>query len=336
LKDRKGIRTKIEQKPPSYPNKGLGCHLAPTAIQHGTDEHEFERRELQAQKIASSFVPIPLLPHEAHNVMHGRTMTSVGYSAAVTQFDEDQCKALNTIMNKSLLPKMKVNRHMPHAVVYSPLSLGGLSWPSFQIRQDTESILSMIKHFRWNQTVGQDMLVVLSAWQLASGLCDPIMEQVDINLSFIGKGWFPQIRKRLNNMKGQFWIEQQWTPALQRIHDTSIMKALILSPNISEQTLRILNYVRLFLRVITIADIANEQGITFTNAMVRRTKHINNTTTKHIDTRSPQPASTAIISQSALDIVTTSHGPAHNSKSLHPYNAQKLLTNGERQAPNAH
>jgi hypothetical protein len=260
LKDRKGIRTKIEQKSSSYPNKGLGCHLAPTAVQHGTDEHEFEQRKLQAQKIASSFVPIPLLPHEAHNVMQGRTMTSVGYSAAVTQFDEDQCKKLNTIMNKSLLPKMKINRHMPHAVVYSPLSLGGLSWPSFQIRQDTESILSMIKHFRWNQTVGQDMLVVLSAWQLASGLCDPIMEQVDINLSFIGKGWFPQVRQRLNNMGGQLWIEQQWTPALQRIHDNSIMKALILSTNISEQTLRILNYVRLFLRVITIADIANEQG----------------------------------------------------------------------------
>ena len=37
------------------------------------------------------------------------------------------------------------------------------------------------------------MLVVLSAWQLASGLCEPIMEQVDLNLSFIGVGWFPQV-----------------------------------------------------------------------------------------------------------------------------------------------
>jgi hypothetical protein len=260
LKDRKGVRTKIAQKASNYPNKGLGCHLAPTAAQQGTDEHEFETRRTQAQKMASAFLPIPLAPHEAHNVMQGRTMTSIGYSAAVTRFDKDQCGKLNTILNKVLLPKLRVNRHMPHAVVYSPLSFGGISWPSFQIRQDTESILTMIKHLRWNQTVGTDMLVVLSAWQLASGLCEPIMEQVDLNLSFIGVGWFPQVRKRLQAMKGRIWIERQWTPELQRQNDTSIMRSFILIPGITENTLKLLNYVRLYLRVITLADIANEQG----------------------------------------------------------------------------
>jgi hypothetical protein len=97
-------------------------------------------------------------------------------------------------------------------------------------------------------------------WQLASGLCEPIMEQVDLNLSFISIGWFPQVRKRLQAMKGRIWIERQWTPELQRQNDTSIMRAFILIPGITENTLKLLNYVRLYLRVITLADIANEQG----------------------------------------------------------------------------
>ena len=53
----------------------------------------------------------------------------------------------------------------------------------------------MLKHFRWNRTVGNGMLVVLSVVHLVSSLCEPIMEDFDSNLSYVVGGWFTHQRK---------------------------------------------------------------------------------------------------------------------------------------------
>jgi hypothetical protein len=149
---------------------------------------------------------------------------------------------------------------MPHAVIYSTLSKGGYAWPSFQAKQDTNSILTMIKHLRWNGTVGKDILVVLSAWQLASGMVKPLMHSVENELPYLGVGWITHMRDRLRAMNGRIWIEKQWCPTLQRLNDEAIMVLLMKIPGITKGKLEKLNYVRLFLRIITIADLTNKQG----------------------------------------------------------------------------
>jgi hypothetical protein len=243
LKDRKGIETKITKLSIDQPNKGLGCHLAPNAAQHGTDKHEFEARCNQAHKLANNILPIQTSPHETYNLMHGRTMTSIGYSAAVTRFDTEQRRKLNTVINRVLLPCMKFNRHMPHAVIYSPFSKGSFAWPSFQVKQDTDSILTMIKHLRWNGTVGKDILVVLSAWQLASGMVQPIMYNVENDLPYLGAGWITHIRDRLKAMNGKMWVERQWCPTLQRVNNEAIMALFMKISGMTKGKLEKLNYV---------------------------------------------------------------------------------------------
>lgn len=260
LRDRKGVPTQIKQLPASHPNKGLGCHLAPTAALTGTEKHEFDVRENQISTLAANIRPANLSIIEAHSMMEGRIMTSVGYPAAITQFSTQQNRRLNTIIDEELLPQASYNRHTPKMVIYSPLSLGGAAWPSFQLKQDTDSLLTMIKHFRWNGTVGKDMLVVLSAWQLASGLCTPIMENTTTPLPYLGKGWFTHVRNRLSTIKGKLWIERQWTPSLQRLHDRAIMEIFLSDSKLTKKQLEIINYVRLYLRVITLSEISNDKG----------------------------------------------------------------------------
>ena len=179
-----------------------------------------------------------------------------------TTFSTKQCNSLNTAINSTFLNKLGLNRHTPHAILYAPLSRGGLNYPSFQIKQDQQGLLTMLKHFRWNQTVGRDMLTVLSAIQLISGLCDPIMEDTATDLSFLESGWFLHCRERLNKLHATMWIEHQWTPPLRRWGDQSIMKAFTLIPGISKAQLRKANFCRLWMRVITIADMCNICGTT--------------------------------------------------------------------------
>ena len=71
--------------------------------------------------------------------------------------------------------------------LYSSLKQAGLNYPSFQIRQDQKGILTLLEHLRWNGTVRNDIFVVLSAIQLVAGLCQPILEDIDTDVSYIGK-----------------------------------------------------------------------------------------------------------------------------------------------------
>ena len=107
---------------------------------------------------------------------------------------------------------------------------------------------------------GNDMLVVLSAIQLISGLCKPILEDVTTRLPHLGDGWFKLHRERLAAMSGIVWVERQWAPSLQRLHDGALMAAFVEIPGATTATIVKASWCRLYVRVITIADLAHENG----------------------------------------------------------------------------
>jgi cytoskeletal protein CcmA (bactofilin family) len=61
-------------------------------------------------------------------------------------------------------------------------------------------------------------------------------------------------------MNGKMWVERQWCPTLQRVNDEAIMALFMKISGMTKGKLEKLNYIRLFLRIITVADITNEQG----------------------------------------------------------------------------
>jgi len=126
-----------------------------------------------------------------------------------------------------MVNKYRYNRHMPRAVMYSPLDLGGADYPCFEVIQDQKGLLNLIKQLRWGRTMANDILVVLSAVQFATGLCNPILMDTATDISYVGKGWFMHIRNRLKMMDAQLWIEHQWSPPLQRQADSSIMESML-------------------------------------------------------------------------------------------------------------
>ena len=57
-----------------------------------------------------------------------------------------------------------------------------------------------------------------------------------------------------------FWLEEVWKPPLQREGDASIMEEFTRIKGITRAELIRANQVRLYLRVITIADLAHPNG----------------------------------------------------------------------------
>ena len=109
-------------------------------------------------------------------------------------------------------------------------------------------------------TVGNDMLIVLSALQIVSGLCEPIMEKVETNLGCMGISWFCHHWKRLQAMNSKMWINHQVLPLLQQSNAISLMKAFSKIAGTKIRRLEMANCCRIYLRIITIADLANERG----------------------------------------------------------------------------
>ena len=92
-----------------------------------------------------------------------------------------------------MVSKSTFNKHMARAVLYSPLHMVGMNYPYFKIIQDQKGILNFMKQLRWNSTVTNNLLVVLSVIQSASGLCKPVLMDTHTNLTYISQGWFTHI-----------------------------------------------------------------------------------------------------------------------------------------------
>ena len=195
----------------STPNKGLGCHQAVD----GNMLTEYTHQIKQCRQVSSRARSARLTFYEAKSMLESRIIPQVTYSMSLTTFTALQCKNMNIIIDRTMLNKMGINRNMPRAVVYSSLQWGGMNYPNFQIIQDQKGILYLIQQLRWQGTIANDLLTVLSAVQLVSGLCRPLLEDTTTNLHYMNQGWFTHIRRRLAKMNGNIWIEHQWCPQLQ-------------------------------------------------------------------------------------------------------------------------
>ncbi len=76
------------------------------------------------------------------------------------------------------------------------------------------------------------------------------------------------MRHRLLEIDGTIWIEHAWTPTLQRQRDKSIMEHFTAIPRITRGKLKQANTVRLYLRVISIADLTAPEGSTIPDGML--------------------------------------------------------------------
>jgi hypothetical protein len=75
--------------------------------------------------------------------------------------------------------------------------------------------------------------------------------------------------KRLAEINGFLWIEKAWTPPLQQEGDASIMERFAKIAGITTGILKKANIVCIYLRVITIADLANPEGTTIPDGLMK-------------------------------------------------------------------
>ncbi len=256
IHDGKGASARIDYIPPDQPNVGLGYLLCPD----GNQEPQFNTALGAVLRICENVTRAHMTESEVRHLLRTRLVPKLAYVLHTTAFTQKQCARFDTLLRTHVLPRIRLNRHFPSAVLYGPTRYGGMEFPHVYTMQTSVQVQYLLKQLRWNKTVANDTLVTLDTIQLSAGLSAPILEQVSPPITYLGTSFLLSLRQRMAELNASLWIEDVWRPHHQREGDEFLMDAFIRIPAITTTALRQANTVRLYLRVLTISDLADTTG----------------------------------------------------------------------------
>jgi hypothetical protein len=247
--------TTIKRKNCNEVAKDLGVLVNP----EGDFCPEFERREKISIQVTQRLKRTSLSAKNAYRLYHNIWLPSMQYPLAVTSFSKEQCVRIMKPFVHAILPKLGFNRHTARTIIFGSTRYGGFQLAHLYLEQGYLAIKHFLGHVREETLTGDQIVIALSKVQLVAGSGNHYLEEVKSDRSYVPASWLGNIRTFLRCSKASIIVPGAWKPATQRDFD-SILMDVFESLKPSSCTLEKLNAVRLFLRVITLADITDESG----------------------------------------------------------------------------
>ena len=239
IHDCKGATSTIDFISPNEPNVGLGFRLCPNANQEPHFQHVIQGIRTMCAGLGAAH----LTEHEVQQLFTQRLIPKLTYALHLSSFTPTQCGHIDTIIRQKIIPRLRLNRHFPSAVLYGPMELGGLDFTQYETLQLTTQVSYLLKQLRWDRTVANDSIVTLDSLQLASGLSTQLMEHPDKPIVYLGDSYFLHIRSQLAEINASIWIKDFWRPQVHRERDEFIMDKFLQIPGITRAELRQANAV---------------------------------------------------------------------------------------------
>jgi hypothetical protein len=189
-----------------------------------SQEDEYVSRTKKIEHICNGAKSSRLTFKEAKQLLEQRLLMQTKYGLYLSQFTKKQCQPLTVLTNDTFLPKLHIHRKMKRAVVWGPISHGGLGLNTNIYSVQCQCAMSyLMRTMRWDDIVANDILVTLNAFQMASGFLTPVLEDTTTPIDYVDKGWIPHLRNMLRMIDGGVWIEKAWHPKRQRQFDYCLL-----------------------------------------------------------------------------------------------------------------
>jgi hypothetical protein len=257
LHDNKNAPSAISILQPHQTNKGLGYHMAVDANQ--TTKHAERLAKIQA--ICTGAQTTRLGYDESLQLLNRRLLMQTKYGLVLSQYTPKLAHPLSVLINETFLPLLHVHRRMPRAVVWGPRALGGLELNTNIYNVQAQCAVSfLVWAIRWRGSVATDIIATLNSLQLLSGFASPVLEATSQDMKYVGRGWLINLREMLHCYGMKVWVEDAWRFPLQRQGDCSLMERFASNPDITLTMLVYANEYRIWMRVISIAQLASVDG----------------------------------------------------------------------------
>ena len=264
-RDTNGVQHLVTRCEVSESIKGLGIYFNPLGCWKHQYEDLFGKVETWCNIIRTS----SLSPHEVYVGATTGIARTIHYGLPLTSFSKKQCNSIDTAFYGTILPRMKMNRHLPKAYRYAPKRYHGLGLPQTIITQYIAKVKRLIFHMNQNTELGISMVSLMETFHLSMGVHTPIFELEYDKFHFLLEScWMKDIWCISSKYKIQI-CGSYTTPQLQRAGDFSIMEKLVRSNKFTQNELLQINRIRVFLQVLFMSDVTNVSGTHLRQEMVK-------------------------------------------------------------------
>jgi len=246
----------VPQKSVYETYRTLGVHLSPSGDTAGAEKILLSLAQDYKAKIAAS-----RLPREAAILSYNMyLLPKLGYPLPAMYLSEDTCNSIQTPTIMAFLPKIHLNHNSARSIVYSPLQFGGLAIKTLYSIQSIGQLPLFVGHMRLRDKTCKLLRISLSYLQLTVGSTTSILNMPSTAYdSIVETGWLKSFWTFLTRSGLSIQLTDQWLPSITREHDVVLMDHFI-AQGYSASKLRLLNQCRLYLQVITLADITSADG----------------------------------------------------------------------------
>jgi len=244
----------IRRVEPNHAERILGVRMSVTAQM----KTEYTYRLSQSQDLAARIKKAPLSRIEAE-AAYRHWIPVASYCLPITTFTDKQTAKLMSPIYQALLPSLGYNRHTPHAAIFGPLRYGGAARHHLGNDQGTQHIRRLMGHLRQDDDIAKLFIIELNLLQLYAGCGVQILTANPNAYPYVPHTRLTYLWKFLHQIQATIHVSDAWTPPLIREGDSYLM-AQFQSRNFKPKTMHILNKCRMFLNVITVADITNPHG----------------------------------------------------------------------------
>ena len=255
----------LEYLPPYTAHKTLGHYKDPA----GTQREQFRKLKAKSDENTKFLWKTNLTREEAWTYYFACYLPSIGYPLTGSYFSRAE---LSTIQRKAMsiiIARCGYNRHMRRDIIYGPLELGGANFRHLYVEQGLGQVKYILRHWRSESLAGQ-LLKCLMHWiQVTVGVSYPILSEVHPPLPHLESKWIASVRLFLASINASIELDDPGTPPMQRQHDKYIMDMIIQSNLFTPNEVRKLNYCRLYLQALTIADLVKTDGQTLDHAKLQ-------------------------------------------------------------------
>ena len=149
-----------------------------------------------------------------------------------------ELKTVQTQATSSFLQRMGFNQNFPRAVVFGPISMGGLEFRDLYVEQGVARILLLLSHVYHRSMAGKMMRIAIDTLQMEAGTSELLLQETQPDLQYVTPCWITHTRDFLRDHQMHLTLASQWNFTLACIHDEFLMDKFRTSGRFSAIELR--------------------------------------------------------------------------------------------------
>ena len=180
-------------------------------------------------------------------------------------------------------------RTMALPIRFGPKKLGGAGFIQLETIQGEGQILNVLKHWRSEGKIS-DLLRCAVAWgQFQAGTGQPILSAPEKCIPYFAQRYLKSVRNFLASIGGKIELDTSFVPELQRTNDFYLMDHALWCNKFNAKQLEMVNNCRLYLQVVTAADIVLPNGTDIDEWMRQGTLHPDSSSTRYVKIEQARP-----------------------------------------------